>query len=161
MAIYLKIPNVNGDVSTQNFKQWIAVNDIEFSGINKPITLRVGETMDRNTSFPTFSHITFLKHFDTSSTALFQAAHTSETFDKVEFNFVSSGNNPTVYGKLILHNVVVTHYGNKHSAEAVRPKELITLAYTQIEQTFIPHDNNNKTGSPLITGYDLEKAKKL
>ncbi len=161
MAIYCKIPNVSGDVSTTNFKNWIQIDDIEFAGASKSAEMKVGKSIDRNIGFPKFSQVTVIKTMDSSSNALFQALHDNRVFNYIEFNYVSSGNTPSIYGKLILHHVMVTHFGDKHNSEAQRPRELIRLAYTQMQRTVIPHDNTGKAGSADIAGYDLEAAKKM
>ena len=31
MAIYLHIPNINGDVTAKNYEKWIAANSVDFS----------------------------------------------------------------------------------------------------------------------------------
>jgi type VI protein secretion system component Hcp len=161
MAIYLKVPDVKGNVSTTKFENWIEIHDVEFGGITNPVSMRVGSVTDRNASAPRFGQVTLLKSTDQSSTDFFEAAHDGTVFKEMEFNYVSSGSEPTVYGKLTLTDAMVTYFADKHHEAADKPLELIRLAYTQIKKTVIPRDSKNKLGSPLITGYDIEKASKL
>ena len=161
MAIYLKAPNASGSVTSQSHKDWITIDAIEFGGVNTPVSMVVGNAMDRYSSQPRFSHVSIIKPADKSSNALFEAAHSGQVFEQLEFNYVSSGSNPITYGKLILKDAVVAHYADQHSAHADMPRELIRFAYTQMQRTFIPRDKSNKLGSPNTTGYDIEKASAL
>jgi type VI secretion system Hcp family effector len=162
MAIYLKIPDVSGSVTTQGYTGWTEVDDLEFAGVDAPAKMQVGQATDRNSNRPTFGQITILKQQDKTSMALFEAVHSGENFNELEFNYVSSGSSPTTYGKLILKDAMVTHYSDRHNGEAKgMPRELVRFAYNQIQRTFTPRNSDNKLGSPLSTGYDIEKAAKL
>ncbi len=162
MAIYLKIPGTNGNVTTEGFKNWIEVADVEFNGVTAPVKMQIGNTIDHNSSRPKFGEVTIIKHQDQSSNVLFDAVHSGKSFDQVEFNYVSTGSESAVYSKLILSNVMVTHYADRHHHEAQgTPQELVRFAYTKMQRTVVPRDAANKLGSPNSTGYDLEKATKL
>lgn len=162
MAIYLKVPNVSGNVTTKGFSGWTEVDDLEFAGVDAPAKMQVGQGVDRNVSRPTFGQVTILKQQDQSSIAFFDAAHSGENFSELEFDYVSSGSTPVTYGKLILKDAMVTHYSDRHNSEAKgTPRELIRFAYSQMQRTFTPRTSDNKLGSPSSTGYDIAKASKL
>jgi type VI secretion system Hcp family effector len=159
MAIFLKIDGVKGNVSIPQFKDWIQINELEFGGIHTPSTIKVGQAMDRNTSYPTFGKISFTKHMDASSNAFFEAAHSGEVFKTLEFNYVSTGNKPQVYGKVILNDVMVNSFADKHSDDLNRPLELIRVTYNKIERSVMPADEKNSLQAPMRSGYDIEQAK--
>jgi type VI secretion system Hcp family effector len=161
MSIYLKIDHIKGNVTLPKFKDWIHVHDIDFGGINNPARMRVGEARDRNSNYPNFGHVTFTKSLDPSSNTLFQATHDSIVFPKMEFNYVTEGKEPTVYGKLILTDALISYFADKHSENGHRPLEIVSVTYTQIQRNFIPIDSTGRTGSQSATGYDLEKAQKM
>ena len=161
MSIYLVSNVAKGNVSVANFKEAIEVFDIEFSGINRGVAMRVGDTMDRYAGSLSFGQVTFSKEQDKSTVDLFQAAHKGTVFDKLEFNYVTEGNNPTTYGKVTLHNAVITSFTEKHTSDSHRPIERIRLAYTQIQRNVIPVDSTGRTGSQKASGYDLEKAQAM
>ena len=162
MAIYLNIPSTSGNVTTDGFKNWIEVSDIEFSGVSAPVKMHIGNSIDRNSSRPTFGEVTIIKNHDQSSNVLFDAAHSGRSFDQIEFNYASTGSESVVYSKLILSNAMVTHYADRHNHEAQgTPQEIVRFAYTKMQRTLTPRDASNKLGSPNSTGYDLEKATKI
>ena len=161
MAIYLKISNVKGNITVAQFKDAIEIFDLEFSGFSKNFRMRIGDTIDRNTGSLLVGQITFLKAQDNSTTDFFQAAHNGLVFKTVEFNYITEGKEPTIYGKLILNNAIVTSFSEKHSQTLHRPIERISLAYTQIQKNIIPIDSSGKAGSQSTTGYDLEKAQAM
>lgn len=158
MAIYLKADDIKGSVSTNGYKNWIHINELEFAGIANPTRIKVGQAMDRNLSQPNFGQVIFMKPMDSSTVAFFEAAHSGKVFKQMEFDYVSAGDQPKVYGKVVLSNAVVTHYSDKHSDSLQRPMELIRVSYSKIEKTVIAQDVNNKPMSPMTTGYDLEQA---
>jgi type VI secretion system Hcp family effector len=162
MAIYLKIPNVTGNVTTKNYNGWTEVDDLEFAGVEAHARMQVGQAIDRNASRPTFGQVTILKQQDKTSNTLFEAVHSGESIDELEFNYVSAGSTPITYGKLILKDVMVTHFSERHNSEAKStPRELVRFAYNQIQRTFMPRTSDNKLSSASTTGYDIEKATKL
>jgi type VI secretion system secreted protein Hcp len=162
MAIYLKIPSTSGNVTTEGFKNWIEVSDIEFSGVSAPVNMQIGNSINRNSSRPKFGEVTIIKNQDQSSNVLFDAVHSGQSFDQVEFNYTSTGSQSVVYGKLILTNAMVTHYSDSHHGDAQgTPQEIVRFAYTKMQRTVVPRDATNKPGSPNSAGYDLEKATKI
>jgi hypothetical protein len=62
MAIYLNIPTASGNVTTDGFKNWIEVSDIEFSGVSAPVKMHIGNSIDRNSSRATFGEVTIIKN---------------------------------------------------------------------------------------------------
>jgi type VI protein secretion system component Hcp len=162
MAIYLKVPSVTGGVTTQGFKGWIEVDDLDGPSVSSHVKMKTGSAVNRYSSTPQFEHITFIKVQDGSSNDFFAATHNGTVFSTVEFNYVSTGTAPVVYSKLVLYNAMITSYSERHSGSSTgQPQELITLAFTKMEKTFIPRDGANQSGSPSTTGYDIENAKRL
>lgn len=161
MAIYLKVSSLNGNVTTQDYKNWINIHDLDFSGVSRNSHIRLGNVTGRNNNSPHFGEITVVKSVDSSSNAFLDAVTSNHTFSELEFHRVSDSANSTTYGKIILNDVIVTHYSNKQNQSSQRPQELVRFAYTKIQQTVIPIDENNNIGSPDTTGYNIETAEKM
>jgi type VI secretion system Hcp family effector len=161
MSIYLHIQGLQGNVSTQDYKNWINIHDLDFAGVTRPSNITWGETTGRNHNIPRLGEITVIKDTDTVSNTLLQAIIDAKVFPKFEFHRVTEGSPNTVYGKIILSNVIVTHYSNKQHSNSTRPQDLIRLSYTQLQQTVIPISHDNRSRSPHTTGIDIEKAQKM
>ncbi|MBX9704851.1 MAG: type VI secretion system tube protein Hcp [Gammaproteobacteria bacterium] len=161
MSIYLKTSQAKGDVTVPEFKSTIHVQDIEFGGIKRNITMRSGKALDRMAGFPIVGKVTFLKEQDSSTITFFQSAHNGMVFDSLEFNYVNEGSQAAAYGKTILHQAMVTDFSEVHTGNNHRPLERITVAYNKIERVTIPMDATGKAGNQSSTGYDVEKAQKM
>ena len=161
MSIYLKIPDITGDVQAKDYKDWIQIHSVDFAGINNPAQMLIGRRMDRMLDQPQFAEATLLKSLDKSSSGLFAAGTTAKVFSEIEIHYLASGNPPFTYAKLKLINATLTHYSEIHDNGSSYPEEVIRFAYTRIERTYIPRDAKNTTQTPLIAGYDLATASKL
>ncbi len=162
MSIYMKMDGINGNVTTENYQNWIQVEDVSFGGIQNSMNNIVGKSQDRISSRPSFGEITLIKKSDVSSIKLFEAAHSGKVISKVEIDYVSTGNPPTTYSKISLTNVLISHYSEKHQGDGTSlPTERVRLHYETIEKTYTPRDASNKVGSPASSGYNLPQAKQL
>jgi len=161
MAIYMKINGMNGNVSVKNYENWIALENLEFSGVSTSVKRQVGTTQNRVAGEPRFGDINVIKVADPSSVKLFENAHSGTVIPQAEIHFTSTGNPPFAYSKYILKNVLVSHYSEEHDAQSGKPKEYLTLNYETIQKTYIPRDEKNNAGSPMISGYDTAQAEKM
>ncbi len=158
MSIYLHIPAIKGSVHNKGYEGWIALQDVEFNGLHNPIDMTVGSAIKRFSTRPSFGQLALIKALDDSSIHLFQAVHSAQVYPTLDIHYVTSGDEPVTYAKTTLTNAALTHYAERFSPTFDEPQEIIHMAYTQIQRAFIPRDSNNRTGSPMITGYDLETA---
>ncbi len=78
----------------------------------------------------------------------------------MDISYVMTGSPNFMFAKLTLKNVVVTHYSDMNSGTG-KPEELIRLAYTQMQRTFVPRDSTGAAGSQSVSGFDVETATKL
>ncbi|MCK4869946.1 MAG: type VI secretion system tube protein Hcp [Gammaproteobacteria bacterium] len=160
MGIYLKVPGANGDVTTKGYEGWIELFDVDFGGITNPTKMRIGQSQSRMHTFPAFGQLTIIKQLDKSSVHFFEAAHSGKVFPQLDIHYVSTGNELFTYAKTTLKDASISHYADSFKGQGEMPEELIRLAYTHIERTFVPRDANNKPGSQLVWGYDLVTAQK-
>jgi len=159
--IYLKSPNLSGDVTAKGYENCVKIKRCSFAGIENPAHISVGNKLDRTANIPTFGHITLIKLLDNSSSKWFEYAHSNTVIPSLEIHYVTSGDSPQTYAKTVLKNVMVTHYSEDYDTQASHAEETICFSYTGIQRTYTPRDTKNQLSSPLITGFDLEAAQKM
>lgn len=160
MAIFMKIAGVTGGVQAEGYQGWIEVQNLHFAGITNTMQSVMGKTQNRITRAPQFGEIYIIKHTDKTSIALFEKAHSAAVIPEIEIHFVQTGDKPTPYEKYHLHDVLISHLSNEHNARFQKPREHLHLNYKKINRTFIERKSDGSSGSPLITGFDLEKCTK-
>ena len=162
MSIYMRIEGVKGNVTTKNYSDWIECVDLDFSGITNTINLEIGNDMDRVLHHPAFGEVSVYKHLDSSSIALFEYAHNRIAIPKVEIHSVSSSDPIFTYAKLVLNNVIVSHFSEIAGDTLYsKPRESVAFSYTRIEKTYIPQNPDSSPGSPIVSGYDLAQGQAM
>ncbi len=160
MSIYCRINEIKGNVTAKGYEGNIDLIDVDFGGIKTSAKMKVGQKMDRMMSSPNFHQVTIIKRLDKSSISFFEHAHSGKVIPQVDILYVTTGDPNFTYSKTTLKEVLISAYNDWHDGEN-HPTELIRLAYTKIERTFTPRDQNNRPTSPLTTGYDLENAQQI
>lgn len=162
MAIYLKLDNIKGNVTTEGYQQWIDCIDLSFDGIHSDVQQHIGHDMDRVISHPFFGDIHLIKFLDQSSIALFEHAHNRKAIEHVDIHCVNTSDPIFTFAKYTLKNVIVSHYSEMTVQQLyAKPREFISLSYTALEKTYIPKDSDNKPQSPIISGYDLAQGEAM
>ncbi len=157
--IFMHIKGYKGNVTDGNYKDWIALHNVEFGG-NRAIKMSIGEVVDRQHSRLTLHKMTLIKQLDDASNDLFSAMCRSTTFSQVEIHVCQNETNLQPQVKFILEGAMVaTHHTD--IAGGAAPIEEVELAYTKLQRTTVKYDANNKAQAPRTTGYDLEQAKPL
>ena len=70
VAIYMKFGSINGDVTTDGYKDWIELNSFQF-GVSRAVSSGAGGNT-RESSAPNISEIVVTKYFDKASAKLYQ-----------------------------------------------------------------------------------------
>jgi len=154
MAIYMQVEGIDGPVTESGHKKWIQVGSFGW-GVGRPIVTEPGRTADRANSKPSFAEINITKVYDEASPKLFTWSTTGPG-KKVTFHFTKEdGSN---YIEIILESVIASSYSLNATGDG-DPHESVSLNYTKIEIKRIPYDANNKAGSPIPVGYDLNTMK--
>jgi type VI secretion system secreted protein Hcp len=157
MAIYMKIDGLKGNVTVPSYKDWMEVFSLDFK-IKKNVAMITGAMTDRQTGLPRFSELEITKTIDGASTALFQKACNNDPIASVEIHVIATANDDNPCAKYIVNNVLISE-GHTTVSHSGKPQEMWKLNYTQIQTTYIGRDSNNKTQSPLTTGYKLNEGK--
>ena len=93
MSIYLKYPEIHGEVTTEGYKNWIELNSFQY-GVSRNVSSGAGGNT-RESSAPNIGEIVVTKHFDKSSAKLYQDL-VAGTFDtKVVIKMTTTTKNKT------------------------------------------------------------------
>ena len=157
MPIYMKIDTIKGDVTAEGYKEWIAVNSMQF-GVGRAISSAVGGGTKREAGAPSISEITLSKVFDSSSIELFAWSLGGKS-KLVKIDLVQTGDKDKVnaYLKYELTNTLLSGYSLSTGGEL--PSESISLNFTKITEKYTQYKDDNVVGQPVLKGYDLATAK--
>jgi len=157
MAIYMKFGTVNGDVTAEGFKQWIAIHSFQF-GVGRGISTPVGSSKNREASAPSVSEITVTKELDSASVPLLQAALGASKAVEVKVFFTRTDKDKMeTYLKYTLTNTLVSGYSV--SSGGAELKESLSLNFTKVEVNHTPGESEGTAGTPQVATYDLSQAK--
>jgi len=157
MAIYMKFGKVNGQVTTEGYKDWIECSSFQY-GVGRGVTSGAGG-QKRESSNPSISEITVTKQFDVASSGLYEDSLAGTFNTKVEFKFSS-----TTKGKVDtflayeLTDCGVSGYSLSSGGD--NPTESISLNFTKIMISPSPLDNAGTPKSGAKVTYDLITMKK-
>ena len=168
MAIYLKIPGVQGSVSAQGFVGCIELDSFQ-SSVARKVSTKAGSASDREGTKPTVSGITITKYADATTPILFGKATTGTAeAQPVTISFVNTGAQLTTYLTATLTNAMISNHQllvnlptlaeDGKTVEQKKPYETFTLDFTKIEWKGTPFDATHRAGNPVSAGYNLETA---
>lgn len=155
MALYMKFDdgNVKGDVTTEQYKDWINLNSFQF-GVGRGIAMSVGNMSNREVSLPSISEITITKMLDPASAMLMQHAMAKSEGVKVEIALVRTGSKEVdEVGKYLLEDVLIS--GFSVSSGGDQPAESLSLSFSKITVDLKGADKGGKNGQNIKVGYDL------
>jgi len=160
MAIYMRINNINGDVSAQGYDNWIEIDNLNHS-IKKNITQRSGSEFNRNIGIPKLSHISITKQADSATSLLFQQSLETKDLGEVLIHVCQTGSSLQPYLEYTLDDVIISDFelnAENSGNEETSCFENLELSYSKISIKYTPRDKINKTKSPIAAGYNLSTA---
>jgi type VI secretion system secreted protein Hcp len=160
MSAFVKIGDIQGEVTDEGHKDWI-----HFESMSSPIHRSIpqgAKDQQRTKGETSLGDIVLVRQVDKSSPKLAEACATGVFYPEVEMHFCSTlKNKEEPYFKYKLKNVVVTSYsfhGNQ-SGEPL-PSEEVTLGFTDIEWTYVEMDNETGAKKGNVVGkYNPAKGK--
>jgi len=154
MAFYLQISGIKGAASDSKHKDWITVHNVNFQ-VDQAVSVRPGHVDDRYGSIPEISDFTFTKLADISSPKILEASLGGKVYDKVVMHVCNSESDS--YIEYTLHKAIISGYdlegANAEDGSHTRLQETFNINAIKLEMRYMP-----KSGAPVSTGYDLEKA---
>lgn len=152
MPIYMKFGSIDGDVTTQGYKNWIELNSFQY-GVARGVSSGAGGAT-RESSAPSISEIVVTKHFDKASAKLYQDS-VAGTFDtKVEIKMNTTTKNATeTFLTFELTDCGVSSYSLSSGGDA--PMESLSLNFVKIMVTPTPLDKSGQIKKGDVVSYDL------
>ena len=122
MAVYMKYGSINGDVTTQDFEQYIELASVQW-GVGRGISMQSGSKQGREASLPSLSEITITKQYDVSSGDLLKEALSGnvQNVDIVLTRTGTSGSGAQKYMMISMKDVIIS--GLSISSAGDKPSE--------------------------------------
>ncbi|HTW73232.1 MAG TPA: type VI secretion system tube protein Hcp [Acetobacteraceae bacterium] len=152
MAIYAKFDGVNGSVTTDGFKQWIALSDFQWG------YQAGGRGVAEHGREVAVSNVTLKMRVEQASVDLAQKGLSRAVISKVQIGFTTTGKDSVKpYLTYDLVNAMVESYSIGAGNDSV-PIETFGLSFQKVTFKVTPLDAS-LTGSPKSVTYDQSQAK--
>ena len=155
-AIYVKIPDIKGDVTTAGYEGWFTADSFSF-GVEREMkeSGEKGGTADINIGVGELQECTISKSMDMASTALAQFAINGNSPGVAEIHFVEMTNDgkPVAYLKYKLDRVFVKSWSTSGDADD-RPTEEVAFYYNKIAFNYTPTKDGRSTGESTTFSWD-------
>ena len=156
MAIYMKLENIEGDVTAAGHEKWVQLEKLQFS-TKRSLTAEPGRIADREATRPSISEFLIEKRMDKSTPLLFSESCVGKAKSELKIEICQTGTNLIPYMQYTLYNVIISAY-QVNALYNEYPSESINLSFDRIEMRYTPFDEKNQAESPIPAGYDLKKA---
>jgi type VI secretion system secreted protein Hcp len=156
VAIYMLYGKIEGDVTTQGFKNWIELNSFQF-GVSRGVSSGAGGAT-RESSSPSISEIVVTKYFDKSSAKLYQDSVAGSFDSKVQIKMTTTTQKAVeTFLTYDLTDCGVSSYSQSSGGDA--PTESLSLNFVKIMVTPTPLDKSGQIKKGDIVTYDLLEMK--
>lgn len=155
MAIYLKIGDIKGNVSSKGHEDWIECSSLQF-GVGRAIPMAVGTQTNREASHPSLSEVSISKVMDDSSPYLFQESVVGESKEIMIHVTKTGANQLESIVEYTLSAALVSSYSLSSGGD--QPQESLSLAFTKIEMKYIVWNEDHSQASQIPVSYDLATA---
>ena len=155
-AIYVKIPDIKGDVTTRGYEGWFVADSFSF-GVEREMK-ESGEkagTEDINIGVGELQECTISKSMDMASANLAQYAINGNSLGQAEIHFVeiASDGQPQTYLKYKLDRAFVKSWSTSGDADD-RPTEEVAFYYNKIAFNYTPTKDGKTTGESSTFSWD-------
>jgi type VI secretion system secreted protein Hcp len=153
MAIYLKVADIEGDVTAKEHEGKIECSSMQW-GVGRGITTSTGSSQERESSAPSVSEVTITKAMDKCTPQLFKEACVGKSKEVTIDLIQTGGTQLDTYMSYTLHNSLISGYSVSANSEG-RPEESVSFNFTKVEMKYTPYDNEHNPGSPAMSLYDI------
>ena len=155
-AIYVKIPDIKGDVTTRGYEGWFTADSFSF-GVEREMkeSGEKGGTADINIGVGELQECTISKSMDMASTTLAQFAINGNSPGTAEIHFVevAGSGEPVAYLKYKLDRVFIKSWSTSGDADD-RPTEEVAFYYNKIAFNYTPTKDGRSTGESSTFSWD-------
>jgi type VI secretion system secreted protein Hcp len=152
MAIYMKYPGCDGDVTAPPHDKWIMCHSISFSESRDVPPAQVGGT-PRKSRPVQVGDITLGKPMCAASSALFKESIGGTGKDVLIHISRTGADGTTNYLEITLTDCCVSHYNV--SSDGARHLESVNLHFSTIELRYIPVGTDNKPGEAITAKINI------
>lgn len=157
MPIYMKWPEIDGDVTTKGWEKWIDLESCSF-GSTRDIKAPHGRGANREAGSVHVSEVQISKGHDVSSQKLFREALTG-TGKTVKIQFLQSkeaggGATMQTYLEIEMEGAMLGNW-SMGGGGGGKPSESSTINYAKITYRQIEYDRNNKLVAGAGTSFDV------
>lgn len=169
MSLYLKIDDIEGNVTASGLEGTIALTSYQFN-VQRKFNTQAGVVADREAgSRPALSEISVTKIVDETTPKFFTQATVGKSKSKAVLSFVNTGSELSEYMTITLKNVLVSSQkiedkqtiatnGDDSTTSTEKPVETLTLNFEEMEVKYTPYDAEHNAGSPISAGYNVRAA---
>jgi type VI secretion system Hcp family effector len=163
MALYLKLDNLQGDVTHKQFKGASEIHAMHLPSIQNGTTNHTGTSSYHQGGAPQFALIQIIKPIDSITPNLFMASCNGTVFKEVTISDVGPHSDEAITPFLVttLKNVRIASYSRSHSQDGSPAREVISLTYSSISERFTGKNANGSQQTPKSSGFDLETIRSL
>ena len=155
-AIYVKIPDIKGDVTTRGYEGWFTADSFSF-GVEREMkeSGEKGGTADINIGVGELQECTISKSMDMASITLAQFAINGNSPGTAEIHFVevAGSGEPVAYLKYKLDRVFIKSWSTSGDADD-RPTEEVAFYYNKIAFNYTPTKDGRSTGESSTFSWD-------
>ena len=156
MAIYMSFGKIEGDVTTQGYKNWIELNSFQF-GVSRGVSSGAGGAT-RESSAPSISEIVVTKYFDKSSAKLYQDSVAGAFDSKVQIKMTTTTKTAVeTFLTYDLSDCGVSSYSLSSGGD--NPMESLSLNFLKVMVTPTPLDKSGQIKKGDVVSYDLLEMK--
>lgn len=142
--VYMKLGNIKGESSAEQYKDWIVLTGVEFDASQ---VLSTGAGGGGSVGKPSLNEFVVKKSYDASSIPIFQDLLTGRHSADCKIVFVSRGESPTPILTIELLDVLISDYNFDNMFET------IGLNFTRIKSTY------SGVNPPITGDFDFKTNK--
>lgn len=157
----MQVEGVKGESSDLNHKGWLDIVTLSWN-VNRKITSSTSTANDRESSNAEISDLTFTRYMDSATPKIFINACCGKGKKVViHMTKTGSGSGVDIFMAYTLQNGLFSGYSVVAAANStVRPVEIITLSFVDVEVKYTPHDEDGNAQAPEAVGFDTAQNKK-
>lgn len=154
MSIVLQIQDIKGSSQTKDHEDWIPIMSCSL-GVARMMT-NVGSAVDRSTSVPDFTEMSFSKATDIASTQLFaQAIYGKKIGDKAVVRWLQTGGEGAsqIFMEVELFDPIITNYSVGGGGD--QPTESFNINFSKCVMKYTQFKTGSEPTAADPKGWDL------
>lgn len=156
MSIFMEHPEIKGEVADSQHRGWIDIDDVSFS-TRRRITSDPATRNDRESANAEITDLMLSRRVDSATPYLFVASCCGNG-QTVTIKLTKTGNGvgSDTYMTYTLKNALVSSYEvDAHAQANVRPTELLTLSFVEMELKYTPYDDDGNAKAPIAVAFNI------